>query len=62
MVERTCAEQGVPLKVEDPVVLGQVMDLLGRPDGRTATARQRGRSARPPASEAPDGPNALDLD
>lgn len=29
--ERTCAEQGVPVKVTDPVVLRSVAILLGAP-------------------------------
>ena len=29
-VERACAEQGVPVKVSDPLVLKQVAEILGK--------------------------------
>lgn len=28
-VERSCAEQGVPVKVSDPLVLAKIADILG---------------------------------
>jgi len=39
-VERTCAEQGVPVKVTDRRVVAQVAELLRDP----AQSRQRGSS------------------
>lgn len=38
-VERTCAEQGVPVKVTDRKVVAQVAELLR---GSSAQSRQRG--------------------
>jgi hypothetical protein len=43
-VEQSCAAQGVPEKVTDPVVVAQVARLLTAGTGRPAPARQRGRS------------------
>jgi hypothetical protein len=44
--ERTCAAQGVPLKLADPVLLGEVVTLLwaGRVEPEPAYARQAGAS------------------
>ena len=37
-VERACADQGVPVKLSDPLALAKVAELLrsGPPDGRQA--------------------------
>ena len=40
-VERSCAEQGVPVKITDRRVLAQVAELLHE---RPAQSRQNGRS------------------
>jgi len=40
-VERSCAEQGVPVKITDRRVLAQVAELLRE---RPAQSRQNGRS------------------
>jgi hypothetical protein len=61
LVERTCAEQGVPVQVTDRATVERVMVLLGRTDA--GGARKRGSASTPPApaaSEAPDRLNALD--
>jgi hypothetical protein len=39
-VERSCAEQGLPVKITDRQVLGKVADLLRE---RPAQSRQNGR-------------------
>ncbi|TFV91949.1 hypothetical protein E4P40_04270 [Blastococcus sp. CT_GayMR20] len=39
----SCAAQGVPVRVTDPQVLGQVAALLPPPVGRPRTARSAGR-------------------
>jgi len=55
-VTASCLAQGVPVKVTDPATVSTVRTLLGGPDGRTATARQRGRSAPagPPTDATPE--------
>jgi hypothetical protein len=45
-VERTCAEQGVPVKLSDPVALQRIADILGGArDAREEGARNRKRAA-----------------
>jgi hypothetical protein len=45
-VERACAEQGVPVKVSDPLVLKQVAEILGEPrDAREKRTRKGSRAA-----------------
>jgi hypothetical protein len=45
-VERTCAEQGVPVKLSDPVALRRIADILGEArDAREAKARKVSRAA-----------------
>jgi hypothetical protein len=34
LVERSCAEQGLPIKITDPAVVAQVATLLGAPARR----------------------------
>lgn len=61
LVERTCAEQGLPVQVTDRATVEQVVVLLGRTDG--GGAPKRGSASAPPApagSEAPEGLDALD--
>jgi hypothetical protein len=44
-VERACAEQGVSVKLTDPIALRRIGDILGEArDGREA-ARRSGRAA-----------------
>ena len=39
-VERSCAEQGVPLKLSDPLALAKIADILGEArDAREAALR-----------------------
>jgi hypothetical protein len=45
-VERTCAEQGAPVKLSDPVALRRVADILNEArDAREKGARNRKRAA-----------------
>ncbi len=45
-VERTCAKQGVPVKLSDPVALQRIADILGEArDAREKGARQSSRAA-----------------
>ena len=53
-VARSCAAQGVPLKVSDARTVEQVRVLLSGQGGRTAPARQRGRSAPAGRSQPPE--------
>lgn len=44
-VERSCAEQGVPVKLSDPVALRRIADILGEArDAREEAARQSSRA------------------
>lgn len=44
-VERSCAEQGVPVKLCDPLALSRIADILGRArDAREAAPRARARA------------------
>ena len=38
-VETTCADQGVPVKVEDPVVLAKVAEILSAQGRQTGVKR-----------------------
>jgi hypothetical protein len=38
-VERACAEQGIPVKLTDPVALRRIADILGE----ARDAREKGR-------------------
>ena len=53
-VARSCAAQGVPVKVSDARTVEQVRVLLSGQGGRTAPARQRGRSAPAGRSQPPE--------
>lgn len=53
-VIRSCAAQGVPVKVSEGRTVEQVRVLLTAQAGRTAAARQRGRSAPAGRSQPPD--------
>jgi hypothetical protein len=45
-VERTCAKQGVPVKLSDPLALRRIADILGQArDARERDARNRKRVA-----------------
>ena len=45
-VERTCAEQGVPVKLSDPVALRRIADILGEArDAREGAAGKGNRAA-----------------
>ena len=39
-VERTCAEQGVPVKLSDPVALQRIADILGEARDAREAARK----------------------
>ena len=43
-VERSCAEQGVPVKLTDPVALQRIADILG--EARDAREARKGSRAR----------------
>jgi hypothetical protein len=61
MVERTCADQGVPALVSDRSVLERVVVLLGRTEvGRRAQRRSASPALAPAGSEAPHRANAID--
>ena len=45
-VERTCALQGVPAKVQDPLVIAQIVALLGQAR-QTASIRSSSKVLRP---------------
>jgi hypothetical protein len=63
LVERTCAEQGVPVHVVDRATVDQVVALLGRTDaGGRAQARSASTAPAPAGSEAPDRTHAVDGD
>lgn len=53
-VTTSCHAQGVPVKVSEARVVEQVRALLTGQAGRTAPARQRGRSAPAGRSQPPD--------
>jgi hypothetical protein len=45
-VERTCAEQGVPVKLSDPLTLQRIADILGEArDAREKGGQQSSRAA-----------------
>lgn len=59
-VTASCAAQGVPVKVSDPVVIGQVRTLLTG----AGSARLTRSGKRPPRrrSEPPDRPNPIGIE
>lgn len=61
-VEASCRRQGVPVKVSEARTVEQVRVLLTGQAGRTAAARQRGRSAPAGRSEPPDRPDPFGVD
>lgn len=44
-VERTCAEQGVSVKLTDPVALQRIADILGEAREAREAARKSSRAA-----------------
>lgn len=44
-VERTCAEQGVPVKLSDPLALRHIANILGRARDAREAARKHSRAA-----------------
>jgi hypothetical protein len=44
-VERSCAEQGVPVKLSDPVALRRIADILGEVRDAREAARKSGQAA-----------------
>jgi hypothetical protein len=44
-VERTCAEQDVPVKLSDPVALRRIADILGEARDAREAARKNNRAA-----------------
>ena len=44
-VERACAEQGVPVKLSDPLALAKIADILGEARDAREAARKRSRAA-----------------
>lgn len=60
-VQRTCAEQGVPVYVSDPATIAQVVTLL-RGGTTERTRAQRGSTGRPARSDSPDGPDSVGIE
>ena len=44
-VERACAEQGVPVKLSDPLALQRIADILGEARDAREGARRDNRAA-----------------
>ena len=44
-VERSCAEQGVPVKLSDPLALAKIADILGEARDARKGARKSSRTA-----------------
>jgi hypothetical protein len=44
-VERSCAEQGVPVKLSDPLALAKIADILGEAREARESAGKRSRAA-----------------
>ena len=44
-VERSCAEQGIPVKLSDPVALAKIADILGEAREAREGARKGNRAA-----------------
>ena len=61
-VARSCAAQGLPVKVSDARTVEQVRVLLSGQGGRTAPARQRGRSAPAGRSQPPERPDPFGVE
>lgn len=63
LVERSCAEQGVPVRVTDGSTVSRVVTLLkGTEAGTRAHARSASTEPAAAPSETPDWANALDGD
>lgn len=45
-VERTCAEQGIPVKLSDPLALAEIADILGEARDAREKCAQSGTQAR----------------
>jgi hypothetical protein len=45
-VERACAEQGVPVKLSDPVALRRIADILGEAREARAKGTRKGSQAK----------------
>jgi len=58
-VALSCAAQGVPVKITDPVVLRRVCVLLGATESGPRLGRQPGRGPTRPVLEAPERPHPL---
>jgi hypothetical protein len=43
MVERQCAEQGIPVKVTNPTIIRRVATLLGAPEKKPAPRHKKKR-------------------
>jgi hypothetical protein len=46
-LERTCAEQGVAVKISDPRLVGKIVALLGQPSRQTGSIRDGSKVPRP---------------
>jgi hypothetical protein len=46
-VEQSCAAQGIPVAVEDPRVIGRLVDLLAQSSRQTARTRAGSKVERP---------------
>jgi hypothetical protein len=44
-VEKSCAEQGVPIKLSDPLALAKIADILGEARDAREGARKSSRAA-----------------
>lgn len=63
LVERSCAEQGVPVRVTDGATVSRVVTLLkGTEAGTRAHARSASTEPATAPSETPDRADALDGD
>ena len=61
-VTASCQAQGVPVKVSEARTVEQVRVLLTGQAGRTAPARQRGRSAPAGRSQPPERPDPFGVE
>ena len=61
-VTASCQAQGVPVKVSEARTVEQVRVLLTGQAGRTAAARQRGRSAPAGRSQPPERPDPVGVE
>jgi len=60
-VERTCAEQRVPVKITDPVTVAQVGALLGIRPRPLPSSAQHHRADRVLPSQPPDRPDPAQI-